>query len=300
MQTDLEDPAQEIKRLQRCINDLVSLLALPAIWRGGEASQIVETVLDVLLRMLDLDFAYARLNSAFSAMPGETLRVSESSGINLRPLELSHILSSSFSNYPQDSLPRIRSQFGVRDSSIFPVPLGVHGEIGMIVVGSERGDFPGQTESLLLSVAANQVSIGLQEAKGMSEQKRIAAELDRRVAERTAELATANEELRKEIAERELAEQKLLQEEQELKRSEVHKAAILDSSPDCVVAIDHEGRITEFNPAAEQTFGHGRKDVWEGVLLMSSFHLRSARNTKSDLHATYPRATRRYWEGVLK
>jgi hypothetical protein len=47
MQTDLEDSAQEIKRLQRCINDLVGLLALPAIWRGGEASQIVETVLDV-------------------------------------------------------------------------------------------------------------------------------------------------------------------------------------------------------------------------------------------------------------
>jgi hypothetical protein len=64
---------------------------------------------------------------------------------------------------------------------------------------------PGQIERLLPSMAANQVSIGLQEARGMTEQKRIAAELDRRVAERTVEPATANAELRKEIVERESA-----------------------------------------------------------------------------------------------
>ena len=95
----------------------------------------------------------------------------------------------------------------------------------------------------------------------MAEQRRIAAELDRRVAVRTAELAAANEELKKEIVERKLAEERLQHEEQELKRSELHKAAIVDSSADCIVAIDHEGHLTEFNPAAEQTFGHRRTDV---------------------------------------
>ena len=159
------------------------------------------------------------------------------------------------------SLRLAQNRFEEESISIFSVPLGVQGEIGIIVVGSERADFPSQTESLLLSVAANQASIGLHEAKLLSEQKRIADELDRRVAERTAELAAANEELRKEIVERKLAEERLRHEEKELKRSEAHKAAILDSSPDCVVAIDHEGRITEFNPTAEQTFGHRRSDV---------------------------------------
>ena len=52
MHAQVEDPAQEIKRLQRYINDLVSLLALPAIWRGTDPSQIVEMLLDVLLRSL--------------------------------------------------------------------------------------------------------------------------------------------------------------------------------------------------------------------------------------------------------
>ena len=46
-----------------------------------------------------------------------------------------------------------------------------------------------------------------------------------------------------------------------LKRSEARKAAILDSALDCIMTIDHEGRITEFNPAAERTFGYRRDDV---------------------------------------
>src|SRR6267378_3603239 len=46
-----------------------------------------------------------------------------------------------------------------------------------------------------------------------------------------------------------------------LKRSEARKAAILDSALDCIVTIDHEGCITEFNPAAERTFGYPRDQV---------------------------------------
>ena len=259
MGEQVEDPAQEIKRLQRCINDLVSLLALPAIWSGNEPSQIVQILLDALLRMLNLDFICARLKDPIDAGLLEILRVSDSCKLRIPPQDISRALNRWFDG--QKSLPAIRHRLGDEDISIFPVPLGLHGESGMIVVGSDRLDFPGQTDSLLLSVAANQASIGLQEARLMAEQRRIAAELDRRVGERTAALAAANQELKKEVVERKLAEEKLRHEEQELKRSESHKAAIVDSSADCIVAIDHEGRITEFNPAAEQTFGHHRSDV---------------------------------------
>jgi diguanylate cyclase (GGDEF)-like protein/PAS domain S-box-containing protein len=37
--------------------------------------------------------------------------------------------------------------------------------------------------------------------------------------------------------------------------------ALLESALDCVIAIDHQGRILEFNPAAERTFGYRRADV---------------------------------------
>jgi PAS domain S-box-containing protein len=46
-----------------------------------------------------------------------------------------------------------------------------------------------------------------------------------------------------------------------LGQSEARKAAILDSALDCILTIDHEGCITEFNRAAERTFGYRRNEV---------------------------------------
>jgi PAS domain S-box-containing protein len=51
-----------------------------------------------------------------------------------------------------------------------------------------------------------------------------------------------------------------------LRRSEARKAAMLDSSLDCIISIDHEARVTEFNAAAEQIFGY-REDQVVGELL---------------------------------
>ena len=49
--------------------------------------------------------------------------------------------------------------------------------------------------------------------------------------------------------------------EQALRQSETRKAAMLDVAIDCIVTIDSEGTILEFNPAAEKTFGYLREDV---------------------------------------
>ncbi|MEW6272868.1 MAG: CHASE domain-containing protein, partial [Thermodesulfobacteriota bacterium] len=45
------------------------------------------------------------------------------------------------------------------------------------------------------------------------------------------------------------------------RESEARRAAILESSIDAVIAMDESGRITEFNRAAEQTFGYSRPEV---------------------------------------
>ncbi len=49
--------------------------------------------------------------------------------------------------------------------------------------------------------------------------------------------------------------------EQALRESEARKGAILESSLDSIITIDHEGKILEFNPAAESTFGYHRAEV---------------------------------------
>src|SRR3989441_4550183 len=46
-----------------------------------------------------------------------------------------------------------------------------------------------------------------------------------------------------------------------LRESEARRAAILDTALDSVIAMDYKGRIIDFNPAAERTFGYRREEV---------------------------------------
>lgn len=396
MVAKLKHSIKEIKRLQRCVNDLVTILALPSVWSGGDPSQIVRTSLEALLSMLRLDLVYVRLEDPVCEAPIEMARFAQSLKLKDQPKEIGDLLNDRLGPDPQKWTPLVRHLIANEDISLVPLRLGAQGEIGVIVAGSRRADFPGQIEKLLLSVAANQAAIGVQEARLLDEQKRVASVLDQRVAQRTVEVIAANEELRKEVAERKRSAEDLrrseaflaesearlaeaqrelqitidtipamvttfkpdgtrdfvnqtwrdyfgttLEEaksegrsshfcahpddaeavenawraslasgrpflmelrvcgsdglyrwhidkrlplhdenghvakwygvifdieerktaENALRRSEARKAAMLDSALDCIVTIDHEGRITEFNPAAERTFGYRRDEV---------------------------------------
>jgi two-component system, cell cycle sensor histidine kinase and response regulator CckA len=56
------------------------------------------------------------------------------------------------------------------------------------------------------------------------------------------------------ITDRRIAEQAQLE-------GQARKSAILDAALDAIVTVDHEGRIFEWNPAAEKMFGHRRSQV---------------------------------------
>jgi PAS domain S-box-containing protein len=49
--------------------------------------------------------------------------------------------------------------------------------------------------------------------------------------------------------------------EETLSESEAQKRAILESAIDAIITVDHEGRIRDFNPAAERMFGHARAEA---------------------------------------
>ena len=51
------------------------------------------------------------------------------------------------------------------------------------------------------------------------------------------------------------------QRELALRESDARKRAILESALDAIISIDHEGKIIEFNPAAEKTFGYSRSET---------------------------------------
>jgi PAS domain S-box-containing protein len=49
--------------------------------------------------------------------------------------------------------------------------------------------------------------------------------------------------------------------EEAVRRGEAVRGAVLESAIDSVITMNHEGRVVEFNPAAERTFGYRRSDA---------------------------------------
>jgi PAS domain S-box-containing protein len=201
-------------------------MALPALWADGEPPQIVSTLLDALLGMLHLAFVFVRLNDPEGGPSIEMVRVAESLQGTLRGGEISEAIGSSLGDAPLKWPLRARVFIGNVDLSLASARLGLQGEIGGLVAGSWKPDFPAETERLLLDVAANQAFIGLQQARLLSEQRRVAQELDGRVAQRTTELARANEALRE---------------------SERNSRLVVDSIPGLVALLTSDGDLQFVN-----------------------------------------------------
>jgi PAS domain S-box-containing protein len=61
--------------------------------------------------------------------------------------------------------------------------------------------------------------------------------------------------------ERRNADQARSEKEQALQKSEDRLRATVEAAIDCIIAMDREGRIIEFNPAAEQCFGYRKEEI---------------------------------------
>ena len=245
----MENTGDEIKRLQSCINDLISVLALPAIWSGSESSQIVGTLLDVLLAMLRLDFAYARLSDSSDGPPIEVVRLGHGQHPSVQPQQVGQALGRWLTGDQAASRFVVPDPAGEGEVSIASFSLGLQDQVGVLAAGSRRADFPTNIERLLLRVAANQAGIGLQEARRSGEQKRIGEALEQRVAERTAELTRANENLRLEIAERKRAEA-------QLRESEERWRDVFENNPTMYFVVDAAGKVMAVNPFGAEQLGY--------------------------------------------
>ena len=167
-----DDATEELRRLEGCVNDLTSILALPAIWSGRDAAHLVSTLLDALHRMLRLDFVYARLSEEGGDPAIEVVRGSAQSGPGAGPREVGAALARSWTDGVLSAVARVPNPVGDGEVSIAPFRLGLEGDAGVLVAGSGRGDFPTRTEMLVLRVAANQAGIGLREARVLSAHRR--------------------------------------------------------------------------------------------------------------------------------
>ena len=187
----------EVLRLRAGLRDLVALSAIPAVWVGSEPPAVVAGLADALVGLLQLDFAFVRLSDPGGAGAVEVRR------------------GTAWTSFPEwlegrlargAPFPRKEAVLDVGDDSArrrgFAVPVGVNGEGGVVAAASERIDFPTPMDQLLLSLAANHAAAAFQGARLIHERKRAEDELRKarnelqvKVAERTIELHTANDEL---------------------------------------------------------------------------------------------------------
>ena len=137
------DPqAEDIKSLQGCITDLLSVLALPAIWSGHESSQMADTLLDVLVRLLRLDFAYIRLRDEMDGSPIEVVRVAQQRRPAAPPRAVGHALSRWVTTEPCPAPCVIPNPVGPGKVSIACFRLGLEDAVGVVVAGCAAGRFP--------------------------------------------------------------------------------------------------------------------------------------------------------------
>lgn len=172
-----QDKDEEVRRLQGCISDMVSLLALPAMWSGREPADIITTLLDVLLSMLRLDFACLRLNDLAGDPVADEVRIAQGPINQEQRNEISQLVQICLTDTSHTSSLRFPSSFGGGAVSIISLKLGTQKETGALLAASDREDFPTETEALILRVAANQAAIALQEARLIGERKRAEKEL---------------------------------------------------------------------------------------------------------------------------
>src|SRR4051812_1962784 len=118
--------------LRRCMNDLVGLVALPAMWTGAPPAEVGRTFTDVLVRVVELDLVYLRLNAAPGAEPIELIggRAEVSSPPAARA-RLESELGDDAGKWPA------RSRSGEL-GSVVTIRLGIHGELGVLVVAAGR------------------------------------------------------------------------------------------------------------------------------------------------------------------
>ncbi|MHB8629571.1 MAG: sensor histidine kinase [Aggregatilineales bacterium] len=161
----MEPGIDELHSLRRGIRDLVALTTLPAIWVGGQPPDIARGLCDVLLTTLYIDLVYVCLKRAPDGTPHELLRTVQQFAAADQAREVGDKLAPWLNVAHAGSVLSIANPLENGLMQILVAPLDYEAADGFVVAGAKPPHSLTELDRLLLSVAANQAVIALQQAK---------------------------------------------------------------------------------------------------------------------------------------
>jgi len=154
----METASDQTREVRRTIRDLVALSALPAIWVGYQPHQVAESLADVLLNTLPLEFVYLRLRGLADGREIEVARTGRRPTTGGQTQVIRRAVAPWLDQATVDLPQAMPSPMGGGTARIVRVPIGWEGD-DLLIAGSLQADFPTEEEHLLLSVAANQAAM---------------------------------------------------------------------------------------------------------------------------------------------
>lgn len=162
----------EIRRLQDCLNGLLSLIAAPALWSGNGPEWVMRAVLEMLARMLNLDLAYSRLDDGSGGAIQELARSERHADAARRAHEIGVAVEPWLRTQQAGESHVVPNPFGAGELNVTFLGLGLKEGGGLVLAGSSRPGFPADTDLLLMRVAVNQAVVELQRAQVAAAKRR--------------------------------------------------------------------------------------------------------------------------------
>ncbi|MGH6945555.1 MAG: histidine kinase dimerization/phospho-acceptor domain-containing protein, partial [Geminicoccaceae bacterium] len=182
----IEGVADDPQELRRTLRDLVALSMLPATWVNHDARQIAESITEVLVRMIGLEFALMSLrwrdrSETWVARANERIGPEQTASIRAA-------LAPALGEAPRGEVITLANPLAPGSVRVMLHPVAA-GEDSLIVAASRQSGFPTTAQRLLLGLAANQAAIAIRKAQAeqalqlLNEtlEHRVAAEVDTRM-----------------------------------------------------------------------------------------------------------------------
>ena len=167
----------ETQGLRRCVREMAALSVLSAVWVRNEPREIAKGLSAVVSRCLPLALVYVRVYGLDGASTIEVAQTPQGPIPTGQTQEIGKDLEPLLKTSQSDQSVTIPDPFGSGTLQLAVIPIGCEGDCGVLVAGSQYPDFPGQTDRLILSVAANQAAIVLQQKRSEEQLRRREQEL---------------------------------------------------------------------------------------------------------------------------